>query len=59
MNEQKDALGSLRVAVMFLKAARPGSEESRTAARNVALAQVRALDAGCLPAEINEVSEGF
>lgn len=56
---RKDALAALRVAVMFLKTARQGSEEWRTANRNVALAQVRAFDAGCLSAEINEVSEGF
>lgn len=55
----KDALAKLRVAVTFLAAARVGSEEWRTANRNVCLAQIGAIDAGASPSEIAEASEGY
>lgn len=59
MTDKRDALAVLRVAVTFLATARQGSAEWRTANRNVALAQVKAMDAGATPTEILEASEGY
>lgn len=53
---RREALGAIRVAVAEMTKYTPWSAPWKAAAREVALAQVRAVDAGCTPNDITEAS---
>lgn len=59
MSAARDALANVRVAATFLAAARVGGADYRQAARNLCVAQIKAIEAGATVHDVTEASEGY